>query len=94
MRKGVGQARARRATGQSCSDVMSYGDDISSIIFTSQVHLIVHLVEEAKMGDEVVAFVERYYGQNIRNERIPRVEDNSNYVNPISDTLFPPLESQ
>ena len=97
--------------------------------FTSQVHLIVHLVEEAKMGgpvhyrwmypierylgkmksfvrnrvasegciaecyvgDEVVAFVERYYGQNIRNERIPRVEDNLNYVNPISDTLFPPI---
>ena len=28
MFKGVGQIRARRATGQSCSDAMSYGDDI------------------------------------------------------------------
>ena len=51
-------------------------------------------IAEYYVGDEVVAFVERYYGQNIRNERIPRVDDNPNNVNLISDTLFPPLESQ
>ena len=48
-------------------------------------------IAECYVGDEVVAFVERYYGQNIRNEHIPRVDDNPNNVNPISDTLFPPI---
>ena len=51
-------------------------------------------IAECYVGDEVVAFVERYYGQNMRNERLPRVDDNPNYVNSSSDSLFPPLESQ
>ena len=48
-------------------------------------------IAECYVGDEVVAFVERYYGQNMRNERLPRVDGNSNHINSSSNTLFPAI---
>ena len=48
-------------------------------------------IVECYVGDEVVAFVERYYGQNMRNERLPLVDDNSIYINSNSNTLFPAI---
>ena len=46
-------------------------------------------IAECYVGDEVVSFVERYYGQTMRNERLPRVDDNSNHIS--SNTLFPAI---
>ena len=48
---------------------------------------------ECYIEDEVVTFLERYFGQDKWNERLPRVDDNSTYVLPAFTHCFPRSEN-